>query len=67
MNRSRIARMRLTMLARGSPLCSRACMRAREAAVKAVSAPAKKAERTSEIATMLAANQRSVSVPICQI
>ncbi len=64
MKRSRIARMRLTIAARGSPACSRACIRAREAAVNAVSAPAKKAESRSEITTMLAANHRSISVSI---
>ena len=56
--------MRLTIAARGSPACSRACIRAREAAVKAVSAPAKKAESSNEIATMLAANHRSIWVSI---
>ena len=64
MNRSREARMRLTRRARRSPLFSSESIRAREAAVKAVSAPAKKAESSSDITTMLAASQRSVCVSI---
>ena len=42
-SRPRLAMSRLTSSARRSPLVSSACMRAREAAVSAVSAPAKNA------------------------
>ena len=46
MRRGRSAIRRLTKAARASPAVSSACRRAREAAEKAVSAPAKKAAAT---------------------
>src|SRR3954447_9948006 len=58
MKRSRWFRSRLTMPARTSPPFSRACMRAREAAVNAVSAAAKNADSTRERITIPAASQR---------
>src|SRR3954452_2265410 len=60
MKRSRWPSSRLTMPARRSPPFSSASMRAREAAVNAVSAPAKNADRTSDRMTMLAASQRLI-------
>src|SRR5215203_5482818 len=58
MKRSRWSKSRLTMPARMSPPFSKACMRAREAAVNAVSAAAKKADSTRERITTPAASQR---------
>src|SRR3954470_17856374 len=58
MKRSRWFRSRLTMPARPSPAFSIACMRARDAAVNAVSAAAKKADSTRERSTIPAASQR---------
>ena len=60
MKRSRWPSSRLTIAARTSPLFSSASMRAREAAVKAVSAAGKKAESTSDRMTIAAASQRLI-------
>src|SRR5215203_4512479 len=61
MKRSRWPSSRLTIAARTSPAFSSASILAREAAVKAVSAPAKKAESTSDRMTIAAASQRLIS------
>ena len=53
---------RLTSSARRLPSCSRACMRAREAAVSAVSEPEKKAEATMRISTKIAVMRSSMGV-----
>src|SRR4051794_24228173 len=61
MKRSRCKSSRLTIAARTSPAFSSASILAREAAVKAVSAPAKKADSTSDRMTIAAASQRLIS------
>src|SRR4051812_44746824 len=63
MKRSRVPSSRLTIWARSSPAFSSASMRARDAAVNAVSAPAKNAERTSDKRTMAPASQRFIERP----
>src|SRR3954470_674837 len=63
MKRSRVPSSRLTIWARSSPAFSSDSMRARDAAVNAVSAPAKNADRTRDRRTMIPASQRFIESP----
>ena len=59
-SRPRMPISRVTSAARGSPAISSACMRAREAAVSAVSAPAKNAAKA--ILTTMTAMSRDIGM-----
>ena len=60
-SRPRMPISRVTSFALSSPAISSACMRAREATVRAVSAPAKKAAAAMLNATMTAASVYGIS------
>ena len=60
MRRPRMPMSRVTSAARGSPDISSACMRAREAAVSAVSAPAKNAAKA--MLTMMTTTSSEIGI-----